>query len=119
MNERELIIERLNELEVRVIKNIAKALQIDGYQAFTTDDLVEEVADEILNENSKAYPKTRKEIKRILIKYGKRIKESDGNFEKELVELKEKFKKEQRIILKAYEIELNEFFTDPVNFTTF
>ena len=80
MNERELIIERLNELEVRVIKNIAKALQIDGYQAFTTDDLVEEVADEILNENSKAYPKTRKEIKRILIKYGKRIKESDGNF---------------------------------------
>ena len=119
MDERELIIERLNELEVRVIKNIAKALRIDEYRTLSTDDLVEEVADEMLNENSKAYPKTRKEIKRILIKYGRRIRESDGNFEKELVKLKEKFKKEQRIILRAYQIELNEFFTDPVNFTAF
>lgn len=119
MDERELIIERLNELEVRVIKNIAKALRLEGYETMTTDVLVEEVADEMLNENSKAYRRTRTEIKRILLKYGKRIKESDGNFEKELIQLKEKYKKEQRIILKAYEIELNEYFNDPTNYSIF
>ena len=119
MDEREIIVERLGELEMRIVKNFAKLLRIENIETLDPDTLIAEIADVLLDDNSKVYGRTRTEIKRILLKYGKRIRESDGNFEKELVKLKDKFKREQRIILKAYEIELNEFFSDPANFSVY
>ena len=117
MTEKEIIVERLSELEMRVVKNIALYMQIENPENYKAEDLVDELADAILDENSKVHLRTRTEIKRILLKYGIRIHNSDLEFEKALKELKEKLEREQRIILRAYEIELNEYFSDPTTFS--
>ena len=119
MDERSIISERLNELEMWILKKFAKMLLVENYETLAADVLVEEILDAILNDQSKAYKRTREELKRILLKYGKRIFMSDKGFEKELVDLKEKYKREQRIIMRAYNMEIDEFLSDPSFYSVF
>ena len=104
---------------MRVVKNIAKILRIEDYEKLDSIVLTEEIADVLFDDESEVYARTRTELLRILLKYGVRIHNSDTEFEKQLKKLKEKFEREQRIILKAYETELNEYFSDPTTYSLF